>query len=107
MNRRRRATLLLSPLLRARRNKPKQIFPFLLRLSPFHYFFCLLARRGFRKARAKHRTLVWISSERKAHHGLSARAQMATGALHEGRVGAFGYAPILENIESLRHGRKN
>src|SRR5579862_2935160 len=101
MNRRRRATLLPSPLLRARRNKPKQIFPFRLRLSPFHYFFCFLARRNFRKARAKHRPLVWISSERKTHHGLNARAQVATGALREGRVGSFRYAPILENIESV------
>ena len=101
MNRRRRAMLLRSPLLRARRNKPNQIFPFRLRLSPIHYFFCFLARRGFRKTRAEHRPLVWVSSERKAHHGLNARAQVATGALHEGRVGSFRYGPILENIESV------
>src|SRR5580692_8468462 len=101
MSRRRRAMLLCSPLLRARRNKPKQILPFRLRLSPFHYFFCFLARRRFGKTRAEHRSFLWASAERKAHHGLSARAQVATGALHEGRVGSFGYAPILENIESV------
>jgi hypothetical protein len=89
------------PLLRARRNKPKQIFPFRLRLSPFHFFFCFLARRGFRKTRAEHRSLLWASAERKAHHGLNARAKVATSALYEGRVGSFGYAPILENIESV------
>src|ERR1700733_1218199 len=100
MNRRRRAMLLCSTLLCARRNEPHQIFPFLLRLSPFHYLFCFLARRGFRKTRTEYRPFVWVSAEQKAHHGLNAGPQVATRAWHEGRVG-FGYAPILEHVVSL------
>lgn len=85
----------------------KQVFPLLLRLRPPQCFLRFFARRGLRKSRAEHGSLVRIPAKRKAYHGLNARADVATRALEEERKRAHAEPSIFEDVETLHHGGKD
>src|ERR1700674_2690775 len=87
--------------------KAEQILPRLLCLRPIQHFLCFLPGCGFRETRAEHQPFARVSAKRKAHHGLNAGSEMATGALHEGREGARAHALIFDRIETMCHGRED